>query len=567
MGTPALIRGRVDVGILQKADRLFCNDDRGIFIEILQNARRAGATTVNVSLEEIPAEPIHCVVTVEDNGIGIESFQNLVTLGRSGWDQETQDTEDPAGMGFFSLCQCGVEVTSLSKTVTLSRDVFLGNADAEVKDHAYIPGTRLRFTRPSTRLTLSAVLASVAKFCPLDVCLNGEILPQHDFLAGSIYREEIDGIEVGFAIRFEHNFTGYRDDNWNFYGALIHENFPSFWGILTNDHKGLTLALQVRFNVRETGRIKLQLPDRRSVIESEFLVAFKRRATAAAYGCFERQAQHALPYRNWKEALQLGIQLKEAACLLTTWSVSARDNDMEPLFGEGETNIVSTLDEALLVRSELTDQYTLQAALNSGADLDFVLYEEKPEYQGYSWYDRLPRLTAVEVLVDGVQYAECTKERIAARPKAIELKITIEEPEHDSKIVSIPALVHVDTEDEYGVDPIFVLIQDSPWDKGNGEPFSLHEFLMWATFWSSDDVENDSWQTQCDRHDDLVTEIISRYLHGQRASLMSQVRRSLDSYITHQAEQLGVTEIKFIRSGSDGWTVELNGTEADSKHV
>jgi len=567
MGTPALIRGTVDVGILQKADRLFRNDDKGTFIEILQNARRAGATRVDVTLEEISTEPIHCVVTVEDNGIGIESFQNLVTLGRSGWDQETQDTEDPAGMGFFSLCQSGVEVTSLSKTVTLTREVFLGNADAEVKDHDYIAGTRLRFTRSSTRLGLSAVLASVANFCPLDVYLNGQILPQHDFLAGSIYREEIDGIEVGFAIRFEHNFTGYRDDNWNFYGALIRESFPSFAGILSDDHKGPPLALHVRFNVRETGRIKLQLPDRRNVIESEFLVEFKRKATAAAYRCFLAQAQHALPYRNWKEAFQLGIQLEEAVCLLTAWSVSARDDNMEPLFGYGETKIVSTLDKALLVRSELTDQYTFQAALHSGAELDFVLYEEKPEYQGYSWYDRLPRLTALEVLLDGVLYAECTKESVAARPKTMELKITIEEPEHDSKTVSIPALVHVDTEDEYGVDPIFVVIQDSPWDKGNEEPFSLHEFLMWATFWSSDDVENDSWQTQYDHHDDLVTEIISRYLHGPRASLTSQIRQGLTPYITHQAEQLGVTEIKISRSSSGAWTIELNGDETNSKQV
>ncbi len=567
MKTPALIRGTVDVGILQKADRLFRNDDKGTFIEILQNARRAGATRVNVTLEEIPEEPIYCVVTVEDNGIGIESFQNLVTLGRSGWDQGTQDTEDPAGMGFFSLCQSGVEVTSLGKIVTLSREVFLGNADAEVKDHAYIAGTRLRFTRPSTRLGLSAVLASVAKFCPLEVFVNGEILPQHDFLEGSIYREEIDGIEVGYATKFEHNFTRYRDDNWNFYGALIHESFSNVAGILTDDHKGPPLALHARFNVRETGRIKLQLPDRRSVIESEFLVEFKRKATAAAYRCFERQAQHALPYRNWKEALQLGIQLTESACLLTTWSVSARDHDMEPLFGYGETKIVSALDKALLVRSGLTNDFTFQAALNSGAKLDFVLYEETSEYRGYSWYDRLPRLTGAEALFDGVLYAECTKDSIAARPKAIELKITIEEPEQDPKTVSVPALVHVDTEDEYGLDPIFAVVQDSPWDKGEVGPFSLHQFLMWATFWSSDDPDNDSWQTQREHHDDLVTEIISRYLHGPRASLTSQIRQGLTPYITHQAEQLGVTEIKISRSSSGGWTIELNGAETNSKQV
>jgi hypothetical protein len=32
-------------GILEKADHLFRNDDAGVWIELLQNARRAGAST------------------------------------------------------------------------------------------------------------------------------------------------------------------------------------------------------------------------------------------------------------------------------------------------------------------------------------------------------------------------------------------------------------------------------------------------------------------------------------------------------------------------------------------
>jgi hypothetical protein len=43
------IRGTVNPALLTKADRLFLNDDRRIFVELLQNARRAGATTVHVS--------------------------------------------------------------------------------------------------------------------------------------------------------------------------------------------------------------------------------------------------------------------------------------------------------------------------------------------------------------------------------------------------------------------------------------------------------------------------------------------------------------------------------------
>jgi K+-sensing histidine kinase KdpD len=77
------IRGKVDAGILQKADRLFRNDDSGIFIELLQNARRAGATTVEVTIDPADGVGNSSTVTVMDNGAGIEDFQDLVTLGRS----------------------------------------------------------------------------------------------------------------------------------------------------------------------------------------------------------------------------------------------------------------------------------------------------------------------------------------------------------------------------------------------------------------------------------------------------------------------------------------------------
>ena len=49
------VRGKVNVALLDKADRLFRNDDAGIWTEILQNARRAGATSVDLTIK--PGEP------------------------------------------------------------------------------------------------------------------------------------------------------------------------------------------------------------------------------------------------------------------------------------------------------------------------------------------------------------------------------------------------------------------------------------------------------------------------------------------------------------------------------
>jgi hypothetical protein len=205
------IRARIGDGLLAKADRLFRNDDRGVFVELLQNSRRAGATLVDVTIEEVAEELPHCIVTIHDNGAGIQDFAQLLIPGESGWSEGTKKTEDPAGMGFYALCLSGVEVSSGNQYVNIPPEAFLGKADSlvEVRDHA-IPGTRLRFSRPSSKETLAAALSHAARFFPLETRLNGEVLTRGDFLEGALYREIIDGIEIGFASSFTHDWNCYR---------------------------------------------------------------------------------------------------------------------------------------------------------------------------------------------------------------------------------------------------------------------------------------------------------------------------------------------------------------------
>jgi hypothetical protein len=223
------------------------------------------------------------------------------------------------------------------------------------------------------------------------------------------------------------------------------------------------------------------------------------------------------------------------------------------------------LDKVLLVESDLPEEHTLQAALHSGAKLDLLSHGEQPEYRGYSWYDQLPRLTDCKVFLDRVPYAECTKEMLAMRPRTIEVEITIEQPGRDSYTVALPALIHVDTDEDCWFEPTFVAVQGSPWDKGEAGPFSVHDLLMWATFMSSDDSEADSWQTQRDYHEETVDKIICEYFHGTRGSLLSQLRKFVDSAVVYQANKLGITEIKFHRTAQEHWEIEMkraDGTAA-----
>ena len=70
--------------------------------ELLQNARRAGATKVTVNYDADAK-----TLVVEDDGCGITDFQNLLTVAESGWDEEIKESECPYGMGFLaSLYAC-----------------------------------------------------------------------------------------------------------------------------------------------------------------------------------------------------------------------------------------------------------------------------------------------------------------------------------------------------------------------------------------------------------------------------------------------------------------------------
>jgi hypothetical protein len=109
------ICAKVNVRLLGKADRLFTGTVEGRIIEIIQNARRAGATEVRISNKD-------GMITVVDNGSGIDDFQKLLDLGGSGWDEQMEAGEDPAGVGLFSLAPREVEIESGNKRIVINEE-------------------------------------------------------------------------------------------------------------------------------------------------------------------------------------------------------------------------------------------------------------------------------------------------------------------------------------------------------------------------------------------------------------------------------------------------------------
>lgn len=100
--------------------------------ELMQNSRRAGATHVvfNVDVEKK-------VITISDDGDGIADFSKLIQLCESGWDEQVTLSEQPFGMGFFSVFYACNNVTIRSKGLLLQAgldDISNKRALKAVKD-------------------------------------------------------------------------------------------------------------------------------------------------------------------------------------------------------------------------------------------------------------------------------------------------------------------------------------------------------------------------------------------------------------------------------------------------
>ena len=105
MKTTRSARARVDDEAMGRISRLFDGGLNEVAQELLQNARRAGAT-------EVRAEVAGGALVVSDNGTGIADPETVLAFGYSGWDEKTAEAEDAAGMGCFALALRRSRITS-----------------------------------------------------------------------------------------------------------------------------------------------------------------------------------------------------------------------------------------------------------------------------------------------------------------------------------------------------------------------------------------------------------------------------------------------------------------------
>lgn len=174
-----------------------------VVAELLQNARRAGASSVALSYA-----PKAKRLVVRDDGCGIADLQTLLTLGESGWSEAVRRTEHPFGLGFlqslYAAERCTVE--SNGQRVRFDTRAALAGATLRVERAPEARGSSVTLEGVELR-ELDREIVRMTRGFPIPVHYNGVRLRRPHapgalpYVATSIGPVHVAGLEDGAVTR------------------------------------------------------------------------------------------------------------------------------------------------------------------------------------------------------------------------------------------------------------------------------------------------------------------------------------------------------------------------------
>ncbi len=159
-----------------------------VISELMQNARRAGATEIRLFISED-----HIMIDDNGSGSGIEDFSDLLTVASSGWDAQTVAEESPFGLGFLAAlyaCQ-SIQIESRGTTLAASTEDILKQKMISLSASSIHVGTRIAlFDHDYPVKNLQQDIFKLAKGFPVTVYLNDEEVPRPHAI------ENLKGVET-----------------------------------------------------------------------------------------------------------------------------------------------------------------------------------------------------------------------------------------------------------------------------------------------------------------------------------------------------------------------------------
>ena len=523
---PETIRATVHDDAISRVTRFFNATTFDTLIELLQNARRAKAHRVDVTIGE-------GVVTVADDGNGIADPSAILSFGHSDWDRDTAGSEDPAGMGMYSLSRYP-EVTIQSRQrgggpawrVRLTEDHFLGKLAALVEtvdaSEKAPCGTIVTFRHDNAALD---DVEKAARFYPLPVYCNGVEMGKRHFLDNALYVEEWRGIRIGaYPNRYALWYRDY-DADINFHGLQVRnaklpvvETIGSPWSALAD--------------VQDCPELELMLPARREVVENDFLKELREAAKGVIYRAILHHGNpQELPFDVYQDALGHGVVLPTPEPRLELW------NPNEGIISKDPVDPGAGLVMDCAGRLENGDQHTLYRAAKSNGTVE-RLFKAEPGYRGYEWYDRLAKVDDMDIActldnetsdVNELRRNNPRKMK-KFRPDSITFTLCASRKGGDSFKIDVPAdvaFVHEEL-DWYNDDVRPLVTKDSDIDAED-----LIDLMMQSFFDPNEDYGADSVETQEENWRDIFQSIAIEHLRSAEDAVVASVKSALERHVKY----------------------------------
>ena len=504
-----LVQARIHPRALGHMSRYFDATAASVFVELIQNARRAGATHVDIVADsaDTAAPDDAMIVTVWDNGRGILDPAVLLSFGETDWDGDLPRTERAAGMGIACLARRGCTVSSRPRTdssqpvagwrMTLERDHFLGKSAATAVPDPAAPtpcGTGVTFRATESPDALKEAAAHAARYAPLCVSFNGRELERRDFFEGAIRTERWKGLTLAV---IESPCLSNSSPDLNFHGLPYVQTLNgAIW--------------TVRAEAGDCPELELVLPARRQAVENNFLARLREEARLAIYRALApMDPPPPLAFEDHARAAAAAIELPEAPAELRPWVPPSAEAADDPPVGPFRP----VAPDALVVEYEADPPATqpfYRAARR--ANLTPRLFAPDRRLAGYGWYDRLPRLTGVTARID-IDGDTFTQETLQQRfREARGNGAPLDPPDRVKQIVMTVDIAGADgtrSSSPYPADVVF-LDARSGW-LSDAHPLiaadsdidaeDLARLLRHAYFRPCEDIDVDCYATQGDRFD------------------------------------------------------------------
>ena len=566
------ITAAIDPTAIAKVSRFFDASDRQIIHEMLQNARRAGATRVDVRTESGR-------VSMTDNGRGIADPQTLLSLGTSEWNHDVGTSECPAGMGFFSLARRNASVESRQADgegwrIDLEPEHFTGQCAAEVREGADAPapqGTRVTFSRTRDGRNIANEIADAALYCPLTVTIDGNAVEREDFLQHAVRVSLYEGVRIGVfhgPAKVDPKATGLpQTGSINFHGLAIPcSELPKVFPV-SEGGGAIARPWTTAVDVIDCPQLELVLPARHKAVENAFLQTLARACRSAIYHAIIEQADDIRLARcDQREAILDEIPIPDPPAELVPWDPGARDMEIghRERRDTGTREVYGSEQQTPLVMEASPDIGTAQVTARAleRAGMIHRVFSPIGAYDGYQWYDELHRITRISVTAaaDGKTTAllededDEPNEYAGACTRVDRITVTLHVANRCSgteRDITLETDVAFAGNEPCGHDDIGIVLTRNAWVEAD----DLAEMMMRAFFSTSIDADAESYANQKDAHE------------AEYARIAIEATESVANARTHYLQTLAETHVAHRLLPGERLTIECAGDSRTTVRV